>query len=49
MPHFVSLLRYTQQGMAKIKESPTRLDAAKKAAEKAGGEDSQLVLDDGTV
>jgi uncharacterized protein with GYD domain len=37
MPHFVSLLRYTQQGMAKIKESPTRLDAAKKAAEKAGG------------
>ncbi len=37
MPHFVSLLHYTQQGMAKIKESPTRLDAAKKAAEKAGG------------
>jgi uncharacterized protein with GYD domain len=37
MPHFVSLLRYTQQGMAKIKESPARLDAAKKAAEKAGG------------
>ena len=37
MAHFVSLLRYTQQGMAKIKESPARLDAAKKAAEKAGG------------
>src|SRR5579864_3391172 len=37
MPHFVSLLRYTQQGMAKIKESPARLDAAKKAAEKADG------------
>ena len=37
MPHFVSLLRYTQQGIAKIKESPARLDAAKKAAEKAGG------------
>ncbi len=37
MPHFVSLMRYTQQGIAKIKDSPTRLDAAKKAAEKAGG------------
>ena len=32
MPHYVSLLRYTQQGAAKIKENPTRLDAAKKAA-----------------
>ena len=37
MPHYVSLIRYTQQGIARIKESPTRLDAAKKAAEKAGG------------
>jgi uncharacterized protein with GYD domain len=37
MPHFVSLIRYTQQGIAKIKESPKRLDAAKIAAEKAGG------------
>jgi hypothetical protein len=30
MPHFVTLIRYTQQGIAKIKESPARLDAAKK-------------------
>jgi len=37
MPHFVTLLRYTHQGIAKIKESPARLDAAKKAAEKGGG------------
>jgi uncharacterized protein with GYD domain len=37
MPHYVSLIRYTQQGIAKIKESPTRLEAGKKAAEKAGG------------
>ena len=37
MAHFVMLIRYTQQGLAKIKESPARLDAAKKAAEKAGG------------
>jgi uncharacterized protein with GYD domain len=37
MPHFVTLVRYTQQGIAKIKDSPTRLDAARKAAEKLGG------------
>ncbi len=37
MPHFVTLIRYTQQGLAKIKESPKRLDAARKAAEKVGG------------
>ena len=37
MPHYVTLLRYTQQGAAKIKESPARLDAAKKAAENAKG------------
>lgn len=37
MPHYVSLIRYTQQGIAKIKESPARLDAAKKAAQAAGG------------
>ena len=37
MPHYVTLLRYTQQGVAKIKESPKRLDAAKKAAEKLKG------------
>ena len=37
MPHYVTLLRYTQQGITKVKESPARLDAARKAAEKAGG------------
>ena len=37
MGHYVTLIRYTQQGASKIKESPTRLDAARKAAEKAGG------------
>jgi uncharacterized protein with GYD domain len=37
MPHFVTLIRYTQQGITKIKESPARLDAARKSAEKAGG------------
>jgi uncharacterized protein with GYD domain len=37
MPHYISLLRYTHQGSSKIKESPARLDAAKKAAENAKG------------
>jgi len=37
MPHFVTLIRYTQQGIARIKETPARLEAAKKAAEKVGG------------
>ncbi len=37
MGHYVSLLRYTQQGASKVKESPARLDAARKAAEAAGG------------
>lgn len=37
MPHYVMLLRYTQQGIAKIKDSPARLDAARKAAGAAKG------------
>jgi uncharacterized protein with GYD domain len=37
MGHYISLIRYTPQGAAKIKESPARLDAARKAAEGAGG------------
>ena len=37
MPHYVTLVRYTPQGISKVKESPSRLDAAKKAAEGEGG------------
>ena len=37
MPHYVGLLRYTSQGIAKVKDSPTRLDAARKAAASMGG------------
>jgi uncharacterized protein with GYD domain len=37
MPQYVTLVCYTPQGIAKIKDSPSRLDAAKKAAEKEGG------------
>ena len=38
MPTYVILVNYTQQGIQNIKESPARLDAAKKAFKAAGGE-----------
>jgi len=37
MPHYVSLIRYTQKGVENLKDSPKRLDATKKAFEAAGG------------
>jgi len=37
MPHYIALLRFTPQGITKIKESPARLDAARKAAASMGG------------
>ena len=42
MPTYISLLRFTQQGVQKIKESPARLDAAKKAFKALGGELKQF-------
>jgi uncharacterized protein with GYD domain len=38
MPTYVALLRFTDQGMRAVKESPNRLDAAKKAFQAQGGE-----------
>ncbi len=38
MPTFVTLLRFTDQGLKDIKESPARLDAVKRACQAAGGE-----------
>lgn len=38
MPTYITLLRYTQQGVEKIKESPSRLEKAKAAVKAAGGE-----------
>jgi uncharacterized protein with GYD domain len=38
MPTYISLLQYTQQGIAAIKQGPARLDAAKQAYKKVGGE-----------
>jgi uncharacterized protein with GYD domain len=36
MPTYISLCRWTQQGAQKIKESPARLDSAKRSFEKDG-------------
>jgi uncharacterized protein with GYD domain len=41
---YISLVRYTDQGMPNIKESPTRLDAAKNAFKAMGGELKQWYL-----
>ena len=38
MPTYLSLVNFTQQGIQNIKESPARLDAAKKAFKAMGGE-----------
>jgi uncharacterized protein with GYD domain len=38
MAMYVSLIRFTDQGIRNIKEGPARLDAAKKAYQAAGGE-----------
>jgi uncharacterized protein with GYD domain len=37
MPTYLSLLNWTKEGLEKIKDSPARLDVAKKAIESAGG------------
>lgn len=38
MATFVVLCKYTQQGVAKIKESPARIDAARQTARTMGAE-----------
>jgi uncharacterized protein with GYD domain len=44
MATYVSLVRYTEQGIRNIKESPNRLDATKKLAQSLGGELKQFYL-----
>ena len=44
MPTYISLLQYTDQGIQKIKESPARLDHAKKGYEAAGGKIKDFFL-----
>jgi uncharacterized protein with GYD domain len=36
MPTYISLLRWTQQGAANVKDSPKRLDAGREAFKKLG-------------
>jgi uncharacterized protein with GYD domain len=44
MATYISLLRYTQKGIENIKESPARLDAAKKVFQSMGAELKQWYL-----
>jgi uncharacterized protein with GYD domain len=44
MPTYVSLVRYTDQGIRTIKDSPARLDMVKKTLKSAGGELKQFFL-----
>jgi uncharacterized protein with GYD domain len=44
MATYITLIHYTDQGIRSIKESPARLDAAKKAFQAAGGELKQFFL-----
>lgn len=44
MATYITLIRYTQQGVQNIKESPARLDAAKKAFQAMGAELKQWYL-----
>ncbi len=37
MPHYILLINWTDQGVRNVKDSPKRAEAAKQAAEKAGG------------
>ena len=44
MPTYISLLSYTQKGIENMKDSPARLQKARKAAAAAGGEIKQFYL-----
>jgi uncharacterized protein with GYD domain len=44
MPTYISFLKYTQQGAQNIKDSPKRLDAARKAYQAAGAKLKEFYL-----
>ncbi len=44
MPTYISMLRYTEQGITSVKNAPARIDAAKEAYRKAGGELKSIYL-----
>ena len=44
MPTYITLACWTQKGIENVKESPSRLDAAKKAFQAAGGRLKEFYL-----
>ena len=44
MPTYISLVSYTQQGISKIKDSPARMDTARKVAASMGGNIQAMYL-----
>lgn len=44
MPTYITLLNWTQDGVAKVKDSPKRLDAGRKAFKKMGMEIKDVYL-----
>ena len=44
MPTYITLIRWTQQGIQSIKEGPSRLDMAKQAFKAMGGELKEMYL-----
>jgi uncharacterized protein with GYD domain len=44
MPTYITLLRFTQQGIEKIKDAPARLDAARKVFDAAGAQLKEFYL-----
>jgi len=44
MATYISLIKFTEKGVANIKESPARLDAAKKAFQAMGAEMKQWYM-----
>ena len=44
MPTYISLLRFTQEGIQNIKESPARFDAAKQIFESMGAKIKEFYL-----
>ena len=49
MPVFIVLGKFTQKGIENMKDSPERLEAARKVAKSAGRRDQGVLLYDGTV
>jgi len=44
MPTYIALLKWTQQGISKAKDSPSRLDAGRAAFKKIGAEIKDVYL-----